>query len=89
MSDVYAGDFFEYCAVLEDHMISLMRRWHIGAGLMGENVSESIHSYIAHLEDLITVESQISLTHQTHIHRRLEHNCIYCSQDHQRLTIPA
>ena len=30
-------------------MILWMRRWHIGTSLMGENVSESIHSYIAHV----------------------------------------
>ena len=61
MSDVYAGYFFQYCAVLEDHTgwddhtIHWMRRWHIGISLMGENVSESIHSYIAHLEDLLWI----------------------------------
>ena len=36
--------------LLEDHTIPWMRRWHLGAGLMGEHGSESIHSHIVHLE---------------------------------------
>ena len=54
MGDVYAGYFFQYCAVLEGHTIDWMRRWHIGTSLKGQNVSES-NSYIAHLEDLLWI----------------------------------
>jgi hypothetical protein len=31
-------------------MIPWLRRWHVGAGLMGEQGAESIHSHIKRLE---------------------------------------
>ena len=37
--------------ILEDHVIPWMRRWHIGAGLMGEQGAESIHAHINRLEN--------------------------------------
>ena len=37
--------------ILEDHVIPWMRRWHIGAGLMGEQCAESIHAHINRLEN--------------------------------------
>lgn len=36
--------------VLEDHVIPWLRRFHIGAGLMGEQGAESIHARIMKLE---------------------------------------
>ena len=36
--------------ILEDHVIPWMRRWHIGAGLMGEQGAESIHAHFNRLE---------------------------------------
>ncbi len=36
--------------ILEDHTVPWMRRWHIGAGLMGEQGAESIHAHFQHLE---------------------------------------
>jgi len=36
--------------ILEDHVIPWMRRWRIGAGLMGEQGAESIHAHFQHLE---------------------------------------
>ena len=36
--------------ILEDHVIEWMRRWKIGAGLMGEQGAESIHAHINRLE---------------------------------------
>ena len=36
--------------ILEDHVIPWMRRWHMGAGLMGEQGAESIHAHISKLE---------------------------------------
>ena len=43
----------------EDHMIHWMRRWHIGASLMGENVYEGSRSYIADLEDLLWIPNLV------------------------------
>ena len=37
--------------ILEDHVIPWMRKWHVGAGLMGEQGAESLHSHIHTLED--------------------------------------
>ena len=36
--------------LLEDHMVQWLRRWHLGAGLMGEQGAESIHSHLKRLE---------------------------------------
>lgn len=36
--------------VLEDHTIPWLKRWHLGAGLMGEQGAESIHAHIMRLE---------------------------------------
>ena len=36
--------------LLEDHVIPWMRRWHIGAGLMGEQRAESIHAHFNRIE---------------------------------------
>lgn len=36
--------------ILEDHVVPWLRRWHIGAGLMGEQGAESIHSHVKKLE---------------------------------------
>lgn len=36
--------------VLEDHTIPWLKRWHLGAGLMGEQGAESIHAHMMKLE---------------------------------------
>lgn len=36
--------------ILEDHVIPWLTRWHIGAGLMGEQGAESIHAHLMRLE---------------------------------------
>ena len=36
--------------ILEDHIVPWMRRWGIGAGLMGEQGAESIHAHLNRLE---------------------------------------
>jgi len=36
--------------ILEDHTIPWLRRWHLGAGLMGEQGAESIHAHMGRLE---------------------------------------
>lgn len=36
--------------VLEDHVIPWMERWHLGAGLMGEQGAESLHAHMKKLE---------------------------------------
>jgi len=36
--------------ILEDHTIPWLQRWHLGAGLMGEQGAESIHAHIMRLE---------------------------------------
>ncbi len=36
--------------VLEDHVVPWMRRWRLGAGLMGEQGAESVHAHIHRLE---------------------------------------
>ena len=36
--------------ILEDHTIAWLRRWKIGAGLMGEQGAESIHAHLHRLE---------------------------------------
>jgi hypothetical protein len=36
--------------LLEDHVIPWMKKWHVGAGLMGEQGAESIHSHVKKLE---------------------------------------
>ena len=36
--------------LLEDHMVPWMRRWHLGAGFMGEQGAESIHAHLNRLE---------------------------------------
>ena len=36
--------------ILEDHVVEWMKRWKIGAGLMGEQGAESIHAHIGRLE---------------------------------------
>ena len=35
---------------MEDHVILWLKRWHIGAGLMGEQGAESIHAHLMKLE---------------------------------------
>ena len=37
--------------LLEDHMVPWMRRWHLGAGFMGEQGAESIHAHLNRLEN--------------------------------------
>ena len=36
--------------LLEDHTVPWLRRWHLGAGLMGEQGAESIHAHVNKLE---------------------------------------
>ena len=36
--------------IMEDHVIPWLERWHIGAGLMGEQGAESIHAHLMKLE---------------------------------------
>ena len=36
--------------VLEDHVVPWIRRWGLGAGLMGEQGAESIHAHLNRLE---------------------------------------
>ena len=36
--------------LLEDHTVSRLKRWLLGAGLMGEQGAESIHSHVKKLE---------------------------------------
>jgi hypothetical protein len=36
--------------ILEDHVVPWLRRWNIGAGLMGEQGAESLHAHIHKLE---------------------------------------
>lgn len=36
--------------LLEDHMTDWLRRFHLGAGLMGEQGAESIHAHLNRLE---------------------------------------
>ena len=36
--------------VLEEHVVPWMRRWRIGAGLMGDQGAESIHAHFMRLE---------------------------------------
>jgi hypothetical protein len=37
--------------LLEDHMADWLRRFHLGAGLMGEQGAESIHAHLNRLEN--------------------------------------
>ena len=41
--------------ILEDHVVPWMRRWRIGAGLMGEQGAESIHAFTC----LVTVATMV------------------------------
>ena len=36
--------------ILEDHVIPWLRKWHVGAGLMGEQGAESLHAHLHILE---------------------------------------
>jgi len=36
--------------ILEDHVIPWLRKWHVGAGLMGEQGAESLHTHLHSLE---------------------------------------
>lgn len=36
--------------ILEDHVIPWLRKWHVGAGLMGEQGAESLHAHLHKLE---------------------------------------
>ncbi len=36
--------------IMEDHVIPWVRRWRVGAGLMGEQGAESIHQHFMKLE---------------------------------------
>lgn len=36
--------------ILEDHVIPWLRKWHVGAGLMGEQGAESVHTHLHSLE---------------------------------------
>lgn len=36
--------------LLEDHMIDMLKRFHLGAGLMGEQGAESIHAHVNRME---------------------------------------
>ena len=36
--------------ILEDHTIPWLQRWHLGAGLMGEQGAESIHAHLMKLK---------------------------------------
>ena len=37
--------------IMEDHVIPWLRRWHVDAGLMGEQGAESLHSAIHSMEE--------------------------------------
>lgn len=37
--------------MMEDHLIPWMRKWKMGAGLMGEHGAESIHAHIRRLQE--------------------------------------
>ena len=37
--------------ILEQHMVEWLHRYHLGAGLMGEQGAESIHQHLHRLED--------------------------------------
>ena len=39
--------------ILEDHVVEWMKRWKIGAGLMGEQGAESIHAHYRTTRDHI------------------------------------
>lgn len=36
--------------LLEDHVVPWLRRYHLGAGIMGEQGAESIHAHLNRLE---------------------------------------
>ena len=36
--------------ILEDHTVPWLRRWNLGAGLMGEQGAESLHAHVHKLE---------------------------------------
>jgi len=36
--------------ILEDHVIPWLRKWHVGAGLMGEQGAESLYTHLHSLE---------------------------------------
>ncbi len=36
--------------ILEDHTVPWLKRWHLGAGIMGEQGAESIHAHMMRLE---------------------------------------
>ena len=36
--------------IMEDHVIDWLLRWHLGAGLMGEQGAESLHAHLMRLE---------------------------------------
>ena len=36
--------------ILEDHVVPWLKRWRIGAGMMGEKGAESIHAHLMRLE---------------------------------------
>lgn len=40
--------------LLEDHMVDWLRRFHLGAGFMGEQGAESIHAHLNRLETTYT-----------------------------------
>ena len=37
--------------ILKDHVIQWLRRWHVGAGVMGEQGAESLHAHPNKLEE--------------------------------------
>ena len=36
--------------ILEDHTVTWLKRWHLGAGFMGEQGAESVHAHVHKLE---------------------------------------
>ena len=53
--EVYRQNFSTHSVLpkmhlLEDHIVPWMRRWKMGAGLMGEHGAESIHAHINRLQ---------------------------------------
>ena len=52
---IYRENFSAYSVLpkmhlLEDHLVPWMKRWKMGAGLMGEHGAESIHAHINRLQ---------------------------------------
>ena len=44
------ASIFPKMHIMEEHAVSWMRRWRVGAGLMGEQGAESVHAHFMKLE---------------------------------------